>query len=136
MDKELVEILLALTRNLRDVAVDSERTDLGELYEIEKKLEAKLVMVTSATVLYDGNVSNPEPPHNASSWGFGGSWKIEIVKAIRVAANLSLKESKDLVDRASIATPARIVCTSPEAAGALLKAIARAGGTARLDGGV
>ncbi len=129
-EKEIRE-LLELARN--SISNSTSRTDTAVtalLEAVEMLVEDLTVKPASGcTVIYSGGWK--ELPATDDRWG-PRTTRIDIVKAIRTHANISLREAKEFAETAWSGTPIRIVCTSQALASSLLVVLTDLGGKAEL----
>ena len=83
-----------------------EKLTLLEAVELKKALEEKFGVTAAAPVMMAGPAAGPAAPAAEAQTEFtvelkeGGAQKINVIKVVRAATGLGLKEAKDLVDGA------------------------------------
>jgi large subunit ribosomal protein L7/L12 len=118
----------------KDLVETVEKMSVLDLHELVKVLEAKFE-VSAAAVAVAGPAAGPAAGADEEKSTFnveltdGGAQKIAVIKAVKEALGLGLKEAKDLVDAAPSALKADM---KKEEAEALKKAIEEAGGKVTL----
>ncbi len=104
-----------------------------DLNELVKTLEQKFGVSAQAVVMAGGAATGAAAADEKDSFDVvlksGGDQKIQVIKAIKEALNLGLKEAKDLVDGAPAPLKAGM---KKEEAEALKKKIEEAGGAVEL----
>ncbi len=75
-----------------------------ELSELVKAMEEKFGVSAAMPVMAGGAAAGAAEAEEKTSWGVllkdGGGQKIQVIKVLREATGLGLKEAKDLVDAA------------------------------------
>lgn len=109
-----------------------------DLSELIKEMEEKFGVSAAATMMAApaaGAAAQEEAPEEAEQTEFAvhlssfGDKKVAVIKVVRAAVGLGLKESKDLVESAPVAIKEGM---SKEEAEELTKEIEEAGGTAEI----
>jgi large subunit ribosomal protein L7/L12 len=83
-----------------------EKLTLLEAVELKKALEEKFGVTAAAPMMMAGPAAGPAAPAAEAQTEFtvelkdGGAQKINVIKVVRAATGLGLKEAKDLVDGA------------------------------------
>lgn len=131
MREKEIRDLLGLARNyIYSEEVRTVAAVTALLEAVEMLVEDLTVKPASgSTVIYEGGWK--ELPAADDRWG-PRTTRIEIVKAIRTHANISLREAKEIAETAWSGTPVRIVCTSQALASSLLAVLTDLGGKAKL----
>jgi large subunit ribosomal protein L7/L12 len=105
-----------------------------ELSELVKAMEEKFGVSAAMPVMAGGAAAGGEAAEEKTSWSVllkdGGSQKIQVIKVLREATGLGLKEAKDMVDGAPKVVKEGL---SKDDAEALKKQIEGAGATAELQ---
>lgn len=117
----------------KDLVEKIENMSVLELHELVKHLEEKFGVSAQAVMVAGGGAGAGEAAEEKDSFDVqlvsGGDQKIQVIKAVKEALGLGLKEAKDLVDGA----PAMLKeGMKKEEAEALKKAIEDAGGKVEL----
>ncbi|MEI7719612.1 MAG: 50S ribosomal protein L7/L12 [bacterium] len=126
------ESVVEIPAKFKDIVAAVEKMSVLELHELVKLLEAHWG-VSAAAVAVAGAAAGGEAAEEKSSFNVhltdAGAQRVQVIKAIKDALSLGLKEAKDLVD----ATPTVIKeGMKKEEAEALKKAIETAGGKVEL----
>lgn len=105
-----------------------------ELSELVKAMEEKFGVSAAMPVMAGGAAAGGDASEEKTSWSVllkeGGSQKIQVIKVLREATGLGLKEAKDMVDGAPKVVKEGL---SKDDAEALKKQIEGAGATAELQ---
>jgi len=117
----------------KDLIEQVEKMSVLELNELVKALEERFGVSAQATVVAGAVAGTAEAVDEKDSFNVyltdGGAQKIQVIKVVKEALGLGLKEAKDLVD----ATPSLLKeAMKKEDADALKKKIEEAGGKVEL----
>lgn len=116
------------------IIAEVEKLTVAELAELVKKMEEKFgVSAAMMAAPAAGGGAGGEAAEEKSTWDVvlkaGGEQKIAVIKVIREATGLGLKEAKDIVDGAPKAVKTGLAKADAEA---LKKSLESAGGTVEL----
>lgn len=120
----------------KDLLAAIEKLNALELSELVKAMEEKFGISAAMPVMAAGapGAAAGEPAEEKTSWKVmlmkGGEQKIQVIKVLREATGLGLKEAKDLVDTAPKMVKDGL---KKEDAEELKKKLETAGGTAELQ---
>ncbi len=121
-----------LPAKFKDIVASVEKMSVLELHELVKALEAHWG-VSAAAVAVAGPAAAGEAAEEKTSFNVqladAGAQKVQVIKAIKDALGLGLKEAKDLVDAAPSMLKEGM---KKEDAEALKKAVEAAGGKVEL----
>jgi len=88
----------------KDIIEKIEKLTVAELAELVKVLEERFGVSASAMVASSASAGSGEANAEKTSWNVllknGGDQKINVIKVVREATGLGLKEAKDLVEGA------------------------------------
>ena len=116
----------------KDIVEKVEKMSVLELHELVKALEAHWGVSAAAVAVAAGPAAGPV--EEKTSWNVmlkaGGEQKIQVIKVLREATGLGLKEAKDMVDAAPKVVKEGL---KKEDAEELKKKLEAAGATAELQ---
>ena len=129
---EMAEVKAEIPSKFKDLVQSVEKLTVLELHELVKALEPHWG-VSAAAVAVAGPAAGGEAAEEKSSFNVhltdSGATKVQVIKAVKDALGLGLKEAKDLVD----AVPSVLKeGMKKEDAEALKKAVEAAGGKVEL----
>ena len=129
---EMAEVKAEIPSKFKDLVQSVEKMTVLELHELVKALETHWG-VSAAAVAVAGPAAGGEAAEEKSSFNVhltdSGATKVQVIKAVKDALGLGLKEAKDLVD----AVPSVLKeGMKKEDAEALKKAVEAAGGKVEL----
>ena len=129
----VAEAKAELPAKFKDIVASVEKMSVLELHELVKALEAHWGVSAAAVAVAAAGTGAGEAAEEKTSFGVqladAGAQKVQVIKAIKDALGLGLKEAKDLVDAAPSMLKEGM---KKEDAEALKKAVEAAGGKVEL----
>lgn len=93
-----------MSDKLDTIISEVEKLTVLEMAELVKKMETKFGVSAAVAVAGGGGASGGGEAEEKTAWGVnlkdGGGQKIQVIKVLREATGLGLKEAKDIVDGA------------------------------------
>lgn len=97
------ETAVAVPEKFKDIVEKVEKMSVLELHELVKALESHWGVSAAAVAVAAGNVGGAAAEEKTSfnvQLADAGAQKVQVIKAVKDALGLGLKEAKDLVDAA------------------------------------